>query len=244
MSTLTALTCSLPNPVRQWAPETARSGGAPSSGRCAAACYPSRRAVHQHVDDEGLRATQLGCTLARDPTPPMKVPPGTPNDCDAPGYSGGKPKMVWGSMVRGESPARMEPRGRWKILQKFFVNYHLKTLPFIPAQPNTQSRTSCQRFRAAPSQTHRARSVPVLSTTSRIHSAKRAPSGRSVEISALPRAVSMGSPSWPSKKACSAVCPSRSGTSSQSMACTRKRTAPRARWPPPYRRRSRTPRSR
>ena len=119
----------------------------------------------------------------------------------------------------------MAPRGQKKFCQNFFVNYRLETLSLIPAQPNTQSRTSCQRFRAAPSKTHHARSVPVLSTTSRIHSAKRAPSGRSVEISALPRAGSMGSPSWPSKKACSAVCPSRSGTSSQSMACTRKRTA-------------------
>ncbi len=69
MSTLTALACSLPNPVRQWAPETARSGGAPASGRCAAACYPSRRAVHQHVDEEGLRATQHERALTRDPTP-------------------------------------------------------------------------------------------------------------------------------------------------------------------------------
>ena len=67
----------------------------------------------------------------------MKAPPGTPYDCDAPGYSGEKPKTVWGSMVRWESPARMEPRGRWKISAKFFVNYHLETLPLIPAQPNT-----------------------------------------------------------------------------------------------------------
>ena len=48
----------------------------------------------------------------------MKAPPGTPYDCDAPGYSGEKPKTVWGSMVHGESPARMEPRGRWKISEK------------------------------------------------------------------------------------------------------------------------------
>ena len=44
------------------------------------------------------------------PHPPtMKAPPGTPYDCDAPGYSGGKPKMVWGSMVDGESPAGWTP---------------------------------------------------------------------------------------------------------------------------------------
>ena len=72
-----------------------------------------RRAVHQHVDDGGLLAIQPERTRTRDPTP-MKAHPGTPYDCDAPGYSGGKPKMVWGSMVDGESPAGWAP-GRRKI---------------------------------------------------------------------------------------------------------------------------------
>ena len=41
--------------------------------------------------------------------------------------------MVWGSMVRGESPARMGPPwGEENFRRKFFVNYHLETLLLIP----------------------------------------------------------------------------------------------------------------
>ena len=58
-----------------------------------------------------LRITQRERTLARDPHPNNGSTLGYPYDCDAPGYSGRKPKMVWGSMVRGESPARIGPVG-------------------------------------------------------------------------------------------------------------------------------------
>ena len=40
--------------------------------------------------------------------------------------------MVWGSMVCGESPARMGPRGAKKNFTKIFVNYHLERLSLIP----------------------------------------------------------------------------------------------------------------
>ena len=77
------------------------------------------RAVHQHVDDEGLRAIQHERALTRDPTPPtMKAPPGTPYDCNAPGYSGGKPKTVWaGPPIHGREsgPRRSE--------ENFFNNF-------------------------------------------------------------------------------------------------------------------------
>ena len=122
MSVLTALTCSLPNPVRLWAPETARSGGAPSSGRCATACYPSRRAVHQHIDDEGLRAIQHERALTRDPTPNHEgTPPAPPMNAMHVAIRAENRKTAWGSMVHGASPARMGP-APWakKIFAKNF----------------------------------------------------------------------------------------------------------------------------
>ena len=66
-----------------------------------------------------LRITQRERTLARDPHPNNGSTLGYPYDCDAPGYSGGKPKTVGGPPARGESPARMGPVGRKNLAKTF-----------------------------------------------------------------------------------------------------------------------------
>ena len=69
----------------------------------------------------------------------------------------------------------------------------------------------------------RKRSSAMSRRASRKCSTNRAPSARSVETSALPNAISMGSPSRPLKKACSASLSCLSRMSSQSKAWTRDR---------------------
>ena len=76
-----------------------------------------------------LRTTQRERTLARDPHPNNGSTLGYPYDCDAPGYSIGKPKTVEGLYgSRGESG----PCGRRKIFPKNFLNYHLEYCRSFP----------------------------------------------------------------------------------------------------------------